>query len=195
MHGKHTVPMINDQQFEFFFRGNFASMCNFAYSIVKDSDQAHDIVQQSFVNLWERRNEIDGNVNLPSYLRRTIVNVAINHIQKQKRIQIEDEYTQAQLDSAATPDSGDYLQGEVEEAVKRAVAELPEKSQLVFSLSRFQGMSNKEIADNLNISVKAVEKHIGKSIKELRIKLSPYLKIIGIFLTTEVGLRLAKLFL
>lgn len=42
-------------------------------------------------------------------------------------------------------------------------------------------MSNKEIADNLNISVKAVEKHIGKSIKELRIKLSPYLKIIGIF--------------
>ena len=187
--------MINEQQFEFFFRGNFAAMCNFAYSIVKDSDQAHDIVQQAFVNIWERRDEIDDNVNLPSYLRRAIVNVSINHIQKQKRIQIEADYTQAQLDSSSTADSGDYLQGEVEEAVKRAVAELPEKSQLVFSLSRFQGMSNKEIADNLNISVKAVEKHIGKSIKELRVKLQPYLKIIAIFLITEVGLRLTKLFL
>jgi RNA polymerase sigma-70 factor (ECF subfamily) len=187
--------MINEQQFEFFFRGNFATMCNFAYSIVKDSDQAHDIVQQAFVNIWERRDEIDENVNLPSYLRRAIVNVSINHIQKQKRIQIEGEYTQVQLDSAATADSGDYLQGEVEEAVKRAVEQLPEKSQLVFSLSRFQGMSNKEIADSLNISIKAVEKHIGKSLKELRVSLAPYLKIFVIFSLTEVGYRLAKLFL
>ena len=67
--------------------------------------------------------------------------------------------------------------------------------QLVFSLSRFQGLSNKEIADNLNISIKAVEKHIGKSLKELRVSLAPYLKIFAIFSLSEVGLTLAKLFL
>ena len=56
-------------------------------------------------------------------------------------------------------------------------------------------MSNKEIADNLNISIKAVEKHIGKSLKELRVSLAPYLKIFAIFSLSEVGLTLAKLFL
>lgn len=187
--------MVTEQQFEFLFRGQFAALCNFAYSVVKDTDQAHDIVQQAFVNLWERRDEIDTIDNLPAYLRRSIVNVAINHFQKNRRLQLEDEYTQSQLDSAATTGGGDYLQGEVEEAVKRAVEQLPEKSQLVFSLSRFQGMSNKEIADNLNISIKAVEKHIGKSLKELRVSLAPYLKFFVIFSLTEVGYRLAKLFL
>lgn len=187
--------MVTEQQFEVLFRSQFAALCNFAYSVVKDTDQAHDIVQQAFVNLWERRDEVDVIENLPAYLRRTIVNVAINHFQKHRRIQLEDEYTQAQLDSASATDRTDYLQGEVEEAVKRAVAQLPEKSQLVFSLSRFQGMSNREIAENLNISVKAVEKHIGKSLRDLRVSLAPYLKIFVIFSLTEVGYRLAKLFL
>lgn len=187
--------MVTEQQFEVLFRGQFAALCNFAYSVVKDTDQAHDIVQQAFVNLWERRDEVETIDNLPAYLRRSIVNVAINHIQKHKRVRLEDEYTQAQLDSASAADRSDYLQGEVEEAIRRAVEQLPEKSQLVFSLSRFQGMSNKEIADNLNISIKAVEKHIGKSLKELRVSLAPYLKIFAIFSLSEVGLTLAKLFL
>ena len=194
MHTKQQL-MLTEGQFEGLFRKNFASMCNFAYSIVKDSEQAHDVAQQAFVNLWEHRGTIDDQSNFTSYLRRTIVNLSINHIQKHKRVQLEDEYTQAQLDSVATPDRSDYLPGEVENAIIDAVGKLPERSQLVFSLSRFQGLSNKEIADNLDISVKAVEKHIGKSIRELRVMLSPYLKILVFFLLSGVGYEPFKLFL
>ena len=187
--------MLTERQFEEMFRKNFAALCNFAYSIVKDKEQGHDIAQQAFVNLWERRDTVDEQTNFVSYLRRTVVNLSINHIQKQKRVQLEDEYTQAQLDSVATPDRSDYLQGEVENAIISAVGKLPERSQLVFSLSRFQGLSNKEIADSLDISIKAVEKHIGKSIKELRVTLSPYLKILVFFLLSVVGYEPFKLFL
>jgi RNA polymerase sigma-70 factor (ECF subfamily) len=175
--------MVTEQQFEVLFRGQFAALCNFAYSVVKDTDQAHDIVQQAFVNLWERRDEVETIDNLPAYLRRSIVNVAINHIQKHKRVQLEDEYTQAQLDNASAADRSDYLQGEVEEAIRRAVEQLPEKSQLVFSLSRFQGMSNKEIASRFGISVKTVDYHISRALKALRRSLGDYLPVVCIFLS------------
>ena len=187
--------MITDKQFENLFRSSFANMCNFAYTIVKDSDLARDVVQQSFVNLWDKRSSIDINVNISSYLHRTIVNVALNHIEKNKRITLEDEYTQAQMNSMVQSDSSDYLTGELEGAVKKAVEQLPDKCQTVFSLSRFQGMSNQDIADSLDISIKAVEKHISKAIKELRVSLKPYLNTIEFFLIFEVGLWLAKLLL
>ena len=187
--------MLTEGQFEDLFRKNFAGLCNFAFSIVKDKEQGHDIAQQAFVNLWEHRDTNDEQMNYVSYLRRTVVNLSINHIHRHRRVQLEDEYTQTQLDSVAEPDRSDYLQGEVENAILSAVGKLPERSQLVFSLSRFQGMSNKEIADNLDISIKAVEKHIGKSIKELRTMLAPYLKILVFFWLSGVGYEPFKLFL
>jgi RNA polymerase sigma factor (sigma-70 family) len=68
-------------------------------------------------------------------------------------------------------------------AIQDAIKALPEKCQLVFSLSRYSDMSNKEIAEHLDISIKSVEKHISKALKELRISLKPYIHLIGIFLT------------
>jgi RNA polymerase sigma-70 factor (ECF subfamily) len=75
----------------------------------------------------------------------------------------------------------DFLSGEVEEAIKKAILELPKKCQLVFSLSRYSDKSNKEIAEELEISVKAVEKHISRALRELRIKLKPYMNSLLIF--------------
>lgn len=187
--------MITDKQFEDVFRGNFASMCNFAYSIVKDRDQAHDIVQQAFVNLWERRSSLDAQMNIGSYLHKSIVNLALNHIGKLKRLKYEDEFTDSQLNISTSDDGSDYLIGEVEDAVKQAVEQLPETTRTIFSLSRFQGMPNQEIADNLQISVKTVEKHITLSIKELRIKLEPYVKKVEKNPLFIVGFWLVDLFI
>lgn len=187
--------MITDKQFEDVFRGNFASMCNFAYSIVKERDLAHDIAQQAFVNLWERRSSFDEQLNVRSYLQKSIVNLALNHFGKIKRLKFEDEYTDSQLNISSSDDSSDYLAGEVEDAVKQAVGQLPETTRTIFSLSRFQGMPNQEIADNLKISVKTVEKHITLSIKELRVKLEPYVKKVEKNPLFIVGFWLVDLFI
>lgn len=187
--------MLTDKQFEDVFRGNFASMCNVAYSIVKDRDQAHDIAQQAFVNLWERRSSVDGQINIRSYLQKSVVNIAINNFKKLNRLQYEDEYTDAQLNISLSDNSDDYLEGEVEDAVRQAIDQLPKKARAIFSLSRFQGMPNQEIADSLQISVKTVEKHITLSIKKLREELKPYLKIVEKNPLFIVGFWLVELFL
>ena len=187
--------MITDKQFEDLFRSNFANMCNFAYTIVKDHDTARDITQQAFVNLWNRRDDIDPQTNFRSYLNRSIVNLGLNYIDRHKRIQLEEEYTQSQLGSMVTPEGSDFLSGEVEAAVRKAISQLQGKCQTVFSLSRFEGLSNKEIAETMDISIKSVEKYITKAIKELRDSLQPYMEIIGNFLIFGVGFELVSLFL
>lgn len=187
--------MIAEREFENLFRANFANMCNFAYTIVKDQDAARDITQQAFVNLWNRREDIDLQTNIRSYLNRAIVNLGLNYIDRHKRIQLEEEYTQSQLGSMVTPEGSDFFSGEVETAVRSAIEKLQGKCQTVFSLSRFEGLSNKEIAETLDISIKSVEKYITKALKELRDSLKPYMEIIGNFLIFGVGLNLVCLFL
>ena len=191
----NKLLMFTEKQFEDLFRSHFADMCNMAYSIVKDRDQAHDVAQQVFVHLWDKRDELEVQGNIRAYLQRSVINSSLNFIEKHRRIQYEDEYTKQQQDSAIQQDTSDFLQGEMENIVKNAIENLPEKCQLVFSLSRFQEMSNQEIADHLEISVKAVEKHITRALSELRVTLKPYLHLIGIFSAFGVGLNLFKLFL
>ena len=187
--------MFTEKQFEELFRAHFADMCNMAYGIVKDRDQAHDVAQQVFVHLWDKRETVEIQGNVRAYLQRSVINTSLNFIEKHRRIQYEDEYTQQQQDSAIQGDTSDFLQGEMEGIVNNAISRLPEKCQLVFSLSRFQEMSNQEIADNLQISIKAVEKHITRALSELRVTLKPYLNLISFFSALGVGLGLSQLFL
>jgi RNA polymerase sigma-70 factor, ECF subfamily len=186
---------MTETRFEELFKEHFTPLCNIAYTMVKDRDQARDITQQVFVRFWEKRDEIEVQTNLRAYLHRAVVNTAINHIEKLKRLKFEEDYTTLQKESHFQPDTSDFTEGEVEEAVQKAIANLPEKCQVVFSLSRFQGMSNQEISDNLDISIKAVEKHIGRALKELRVTLRPYMHLIGNFLIIGVGLNVLRLFL
>lgn len=187
--------MITEKQFEEMFRSFFADMCNVAYTVLKDKDLSHDIAQQVFINVWDKRDDLNFDVSAFSYLRRSTINLSLNHIEKHGKEVLESDFTQTRFDGDVVSDRSDYLPGEVDEAIKRAVEKLPQKAQTVFSLSRFQGMSNQEIADNLGISVKGVEKHISKSLKDLRFLLKPYLNYIEIFLIFMVGLEALILFL
>lgn len=187
--------MITDKEFEELFRTYFVNMCQVAFTIVKDRDQARDIAQQTFVRFWDKRDSIDAETNTKAYLHRAVINTALNHIEKQKRLLYEDDYTDKQQNSTIQPDRSDFLEGEVENAIKKAIGNLPDRCQTVFSLSRLQGMSNNEIANSLDISVKAVEKHIGRALKELRITLKPYLHLIESFLLLWVGIDTFQLFI
>lgn len=187
--------MVSEKQFESIFRSYFADMCNLAFTVVKDSEVAHDIVQQVYINIWNHRNEISFDTTAIAYLRRSTINLSLNYIEKERRIVRDADLSNIRFEGDAVGSRTDFLQGEVEEAVKRAVRQLPDKCQTVFSLSRFQGMSNKEIAEELEISVKSVEKHISKALKALRTSLKPYMNLIENFLIFGVGIEVVKLFL
>lgn len=179
---------MTEHQFEIIFKKHFAYLSNVAFGMVKDEDDSYDIVQQVFIKFWNKRFEVDIDDNIKAYLHRATKNTALNFIEKNKRIIHIDDNTLADMPGHSEERNTDFLSGEVDEAIKKAILDLPKKCQLVFSLSRYSDKSNKEIAEELNISVKAVEKHISRALRELRIKLKPYMNSLLIFLVLEVGL-------
>lgn len=161
---------MTEHEFEQIFKSSFNTLANIAYSVVKDDDTARDIVQQVFLKLWVKRDSLHIKSSLNSYLHRAVVNTAINYQERKKVVLFETD-----SNVPDTSDDQDKVQQEIlEEKVRKYVNELPPKCRIVFSLSRFSDMSNKEIASHLDISLKAVEKHIGKALKQLRVTLKPF---------------------
>ncbi|HAM97809.1 MAG TPA: RNA polymerase sigma-70 factor [Marinilabiliales bacterium] len=185
---------MTEPQFENLFKTYFPTLINVANSVVKDPDDARDVVQQVFIKLWNLKEEVSVDQNIKSYLHRSVINTSLNFIEKKQRTVSENLLSESTLHSQQTQPTSDYLKDEVETAIKKAIEALPEKCQLVFSLSRYSDMSNKEIAEHLDISIKAVEKHISKALRDLRVSLKPYIDAFGLFLFFEVGLSTIHLF-
>jgi RNA polymerase sigma-70 factor, ECF subfamily len=140
---------------------------------VNDPDTAKDIVQHVMLKFWEKKEDIVIQTSLVSYLNRAVINTALNYIGKNKKVISLDT---PEFNNDIT--TGTSLENKIEKKelqllIRREIDKLPPKCKTVFSLSRFGEMSNKEIADHLNISVKAVEKHISKALKVLRVTLKP----------------------
>jgi len=178
---------MTENQFEAIFKMHFAYLSNVAFSIVKAEEDSYDIVQQVFTKLWDKREVVNIDDNIKSYLHRATMNTSFNFLDKHKRNVKVDDDVFVNLPGQQIEINTDFLSGEVEEAISKAISELPKKCQVVFKLSRYSDLSNKEIAQKLDVSIKAVEKHISKALRELREKLAPYINVILIFLISKVG--------
>lgn len=167
--------LLDDAAFEALFKESFEVLNNVAYTIVKDGDVSKDIVQQVFYKLWKGRETLNISSSVRSYLHRAVINTALNHIEKAKRIVPAE---QEQLVKAGPSTIADALESlkhnELEAALHKAIDELPDRCRLVFMLSRFDGLTNKEIAERMETTTKTVENQMGKALKHLRESLSPY---------------------
>lgn len=155
--------------FESLFRSEYTALVTAAYRILNDKARAEDVVQDVFLKLWHRREEINVNENLPAYLHRAVVNHAINIYKQQYRKLIEHtEDIATKSDAGSTPADAGLTTGELNHKIERALATMSDSSRGVFMLSRFEEMSYKEIAEKLQISVKTVEKHMSSALRHLR---------------------------
>jgi RNA polymerase sigma-70 factor (ECF subfamily) len=183
---------MTEKEFEKIFREYFDVLSNIAYNVVHDEDTAKDLVQQVYLKLWQKKDKLQIRGKVKSYLHRAVVNTCLNYIEKNKKLSPLDE-TVYNVKVAEADTSNQTPVEEVEKGVRQAIELLPEKCRIVFSLSRFSGMKNKEIAEYLGISIKSVEKHIGKALKQLRISLKPLYKstliilIVVLFINIVVG--------
>jgi RNA polymerase sigma-70 factor, ECF subfamily len=138
-------------------------------------------VQQVFLKLWHMRETLEIRNQTKSYLHRAVVNTSLNFIARKKKISYQADISKFDISETTFIQDDGYNENLALE-LKEAIQTLPPQCQTVFSLSRYSDMSNKEIALNLNISIKAVEKHIGKALKELRIKLKPLYETLQIII-------------
>jgi len=144
----------------------------FALSYMKDSFEAEEIVQDVFLKLWEKRDEIDEQKSFKSYLYRITVNKIFNEL---KHRVVKRKYDQHLLNidqvSEETPESSLQFQ-ELNNKLEHILSKLPEQQRNIFIMSRWQGLSNAEIAQNLSLSARTVENQIYRAAKFIKLHLS-----------------------
>ena len=139
------------------------------YRLIPDEGTCQDLAQEIFVDLWNKRENLDIHTSLRAYLRRAAVNKSLNYIKATRRHQFEDADDLSQLpDNSLLDNTKREAQEHLEDALHAAISALPEKCRLVFNLSRFEQLSHRQIAEQLGISVKTIENQITKAMKMLR---------------------------
>jgi len=144
------------------------------YNITGDNEKAKDLVQDVFFELWKKREKIDIQSSLKSYLRRAVVNRSLNYIKTQKRFDFGDENFDAQTPDKTFSAQKNLEAQDLESAINSAIDSLPAKCKAIFILSRFEKLSHKEIAEKLDISTKTIENQITKALKIVRAAVTKY---------------------
>ena len=148
----------------------------FAYSYVRNREEAEDIVMGAFTN------ELQEDTNISALLLTAIKNRSLNHLQhlevrmraEQHIGDIRQKELALRISTLEACDPDKLFCDEIQALVQEAISELPPTSREVFILSRMKNLPNKEIALRLDISVKTVEFHITRSLKQLRVRLKDY---------------------
>lgn len=149
-------------------------MLGYCRLFVHDQAQSNDLVQECFVKLWEKRSTIKPTQSVESLLFVMLRNRCLNYLRDQKLHSseknintIEESELQHlyELDFAGKEEKS--LEEKLIEAIRESVENLPEKRKLVFVKTKIEGKKNKEVAEELGISVKAVEKHLHQAKEQI----------------------------
>jgi RNA polymerase sigma-70 factor (ECF subfamily) len=158
-------------KFEEMYKTHYKMLRNAAENIIGDNDAAHDVVQEVFLKLWNRKDDATIILNQKAYLFKSVINASITYLENNKsKIRIGD----LKIESSGSTDSK-ILVKELEAKIQLALNALPPKCKAIFVLSRFEGLKNKEISEFLGLSLKTVENQMGIALKKMKEDLKPYL--------------------
>lgn len=168
--------------FEMLFRTYYQPLCHYAYSFLQDKEGAEEIVQSTFLMVWEKRDTLAIRTSVKPYLYAMVRNACLNVLKHEKIKQKHAGEELAVADRSCDSVSQIVASNELEYKIKAALEALPDQCRMVFKLSRFEELKYAEIAEQLNISVKTVENHMGKALKIMREQLKDYLPLIIVVL-------------
>ncbi|WP_423128336.1 RNA polymerase sigma factor [Gaoshiqia sp. Z1-71] len=140
----------------------------FAFSMLKNHEDAKEVVQETFLKLWKKRDQLDSSQSVKALLFSVSYHIVIDLLRKRLK---ENQYLQELHARFAENEPGaDHLAdyNELNNELQKAISALPEQRKKIYQLSREEGLSHKEIAGILNISVKTVENQINLALKTIR---------------------------
>ncbi|MFI1745612.1 RNA polymerase sigma-70 factor [Thalassobellus sediminis] len=141
-----------------------------SYNLLKDKEVCEEIIQDVFIDIWNKRSQLQIKVTLQSYLYACVRYKVFSEFRKNKIIRVELLEDLDKRFQYATPET-QIMHKELKAYIKIVVDGLPEKCQQVYKLSRNENLTHKEIAAQLNISTKTVESHITNALRILRVSL------------------------
>lgn len=168
----------NEQAFAGLYNRYVGKLLNTAYQRVQDKDVAEEIVQELFVSLWLRREQIPALESVSGYLFTILRNRVIDHFRQQtRRAALTDVLEQ---DLCANQSEETVIYNDLLTTYESHIARLPDKCRAVFQLYK-QGHSVQDIADTLGMGQKTVESHLLKANRTLRIQLKDFTALVVIY--------------
>nr|WP_321450592.1 RNA polymerase sigma-70 factor [uncultured Carboxylicivirga sp.] len=168
----------DESAYKSLFLKYYAQLVVFARKVVIDDDLARELVQDVFVNFYEKRNEINIHTSLKAHLYQSVRNRCLNQI-KHNKIRREHHaniFAEKKDEEAYVEDK--LQETELEHRIYSVVQTLPDQCKRIFEMSRFEGVPNQEIADQLGLSKRTIETQISKALKVLRKQLALYLSVV-----------------
>ena len=154
----------NERVFQHLFETYFVSLCRFVRVYVSQESVAEEIVLDIFTSVWEKRQTLSIRLTFKSYLFQSARNRALNYMRDNERFVPLEEFRALEY----AEDDYAFDVRELERLIEEAVCSLSGKNREVFRMSREENLTNKEIATRLDISVKAVEAHITRTLKYIK---------------------------
>ncbi|MEG1400985.1 RNA polymerase sigma-70 factor [Bacteroides sp.] len=163
-----TVELARKKQFKNRFNKNYSSLCNVAYRFISDRDECEDIVQETFVAVWNNGKDSLPEKEFVAYMAGAVRNNCISFLRKRRLDTVSiDEVTSSSV-VISIDDTDDERERVIEDVLEKALSILPPKCREVFLMSKLKGMKYREIAEATGTSEKTVENHMGKAMKTLR---------------------------
>jgi RNA polymerase sigma-70 factor (ECF subfamily) len=162
------IQQHNKEAFNLLYGRYYKMLYVLAFRYLKNQDAAADIIQQSFAKLWEFKNDFSVDSNVKSYLYSMVKNLVLNQMRNENNA-LEHQYKIAQ----EIPQYEDNLIANIEkkelsDILFRAIEMLPEQKKMVCNYKLEEKLSNREIADKMDISINTVKTHYAQSLKQLR---------------------------
>jgi len=170
-----AVQSGDKDSFASIYRLFFASLCDFTYYLTKDEEVAKELVQDTFLSIWEQRKDWSPQGTIRSYLFRAAKNRSLDYLKHQKIVRKWEKTTQEQAIPYSQNEDDHLSQAELITAIDNQIDRLPQKCKIIFIMSRQQGLTYREIAEIQGVSIKTVETQVGRALKKLRESLHNYL--------------------
>jgi RNA polymerase sigma-70 factor (family 1) len=161
---------FNDDNFRKLFDELYSILCRFSVKLTGDVEAAEDIVQEQFIYIWQHRERLKEVTSMRSYLFTAVRHRSISYLNKKYRRGTSlctDDMPEESF-KGTLPDPSQLLESkELATILEKALESLPVKCRMIFSLKKFSELTNKEIAQKLDISVKTVEAQMTIAFRKL----------------------------
>jgi len=158
--------------FNALFRQYSARLYYFAYGYLKSPEEAEEIVQDTFIRIWEKRESIDTAYSFDGFIFTVAHNMILNRIRKIRNENTCKAIFAREAVSLQNATEQAVLTAELQRVQEEALVELPPKRKIIYQMIREDGMTYKQVAEKLNISVKTVETQMTEALKHFRAKLT-----------------------